>query len=365
MPAFWNNKRVLLTGHTGFKGSWLSLMLRQLGAEVSGYALEPVDHPSLFGLCGMDRLMKSEIGDIGDRDRLLKTAAESEAEIILHLAAQPLVRESYADPLETYRVNVLGTATLLDVARTLETVRAIVVVTTDKCYHNNEWHWGYRETDRLGGYDPYSCSKACAELVTDSYRNSFFPVHDYRRHRVALATARAGNVIGGGDRAKDRLIPDAVRAFENDQILIVRSPDAVRPWQHVLDPLRGYLMLAEALYTQGSEFGEAWNFGPADADTQTVSAVMDEFCSLWGDSARWRRDSDASHPHEAGLLKLDCSKAVQVLGWKPMLDFHEALALTVEWHKTVSKEKNALKVTERQIDAYLDLLQRQERTETV
>ena len=358
-PAFWRDRRVFVTGHTGFKGSWLSLWLRRLGARVTGYSLLPPTDPSLFASAEIGRGMVSTLDDIRDLQALHSALRKSHAEIVLHLAAQSLVRASYANPIETYSVNVMGAANMLEAVRLTPDVRAVVIVTTDKCYENREWVWGYRETEAMGGRDPYSSSKGCAELVTAAYTSSFFPQVDYARHRVAVASARAGNVIGGGDWAADRLIPDIVRALTADQPVIVRNPSAVRPWQHVLEPLRGYLDLAEALVERGPHFNGGWNFGPTDEDARPVSWIVENAAHAWGEHAKWERDG-RSHPHEAHYLKLDCSKARELLGWKPVLNLPAALSGTVDWYRAHSRNSNDSAyiryITEQEIGRYEELL---------
>lgn len=325
--AFWEGKKVFLTGHTGFKGSWLSLWLQEMGAIVKGFALPPPTTPSLFEVARVGENMISEIGDIRDRKSLNDSMTSFNPDILIHMAAQPLVRLSYDIPLETYEINVLGTANVLESARKCPTLRAIVCVTTDKCYENKEWVWGYREDEAMGGYDPYSSSKACAELVTAAYRQSYFNGHD----KAALATARAGNVIGGGDWAMDRLIPDIIAAFEKGVSVSIRNPSATRPWQHVLEPLSGYLLLAEDLYINGQDFAQAWNFGPNDEDCKSVSWILDELIKLWGGTS-WQLDEN-QNPHEATFLKLDCSKAKFHLNWSPRWHVNETLQRIVEWQK--------------------------------
>ena len=332
-PAFWKNRRVFLTGHTGFKGSWLSLWLQMLEAEVTGFALAPPTEPSLFVSADVASGVNSILGDILDYDHLRRTAADAQPEIVFHLAAQPLVRESYRTPVETFATNVMGTVHLLESLRDLESVRAIVVVTTDKCYENREWAWGYRENEPLGGHDPYSASKGCAELATAAYRRSFFATSETP---VGIATARAGNVIGGGDFAADRIVPDAIRAFSQGKTLEVRNPSAIRPWQHVLDPLAGYLLLAESLHADAGKWSGAWNFGPDDSSIVTVGQVADELCLLWPGAA-WSNVAQPNAPHEAHFLKLDCSKARQQLNWKPQLDLGAALRLTADWHREAER----------------------------
>ncbi len=349
-PAFWRGRRVLITGHTGFKGAWLSEWLLALGAEPTGFALAPTTQPALFDQLGLDRRMTHQLGDIRDLERLRTFMKKANPEVVFHMAAQPLVRHSYEAPVETYSVNVLGTAHVLDVCRTLSQLRAVVVITTDKCYENREWYWGYRENEPLGGHDPYSSSKACAELVTDSYRRSFFS----NRNTIAkIASARAGNVIGGGDWAADRLIPDAIRAFQTGSPVAIRYPDSIRPWQHVLEPLRGYLRLAEALCDKdGDRFAEAWNFGPEERDAKPVRWVMDRLCALWPNHPGWRADV-RPHPHEAGYLKLDCAKAHARLGWWPSLDLNRALQLSAEWYLAHARGSDLQAITRQQVDNYM------------
>ena len=339
-PSFWSSKKVFITGHTGFKGSWLSLWLQQLGAEVTGYALPPPTNPSLFEFVKVRQGITSIVGDIRDGTQLTNVMQQAKPDIVIHLAAQPLVRRSYADPVETYSTNVMGTVHLLEAVRQTTSVRAIVNVTTDKCYENKEWVWGYRENEPMGGFDPYSNSKGCAELVTAAYRNSFFNNESYSEHQVALATARAGNVIGGGDWADDRLIPDVMRAIESGQSVNIRNPQATRPWQHVLEPLSGYLTLAEKLYTEGPAFADAFNFGPAEEDAKPVQWIVEQLTQSWGDGACWHLDA-GTHPHEAHYLKLDCSKARVMLGWEPHWNLTQALEAIIIWHKAHSANQNS------------------------
>ncbi len=353
--AFWQGKRVLLTGHTGFKGSWLSLWLQSIGAELLGYALPPPTNPSMFEVAKVGQGMTSIIGDIRDFDHLHRVFSEYQPEIVIHMAAQSLVRNSYIEPVETYSINVMGTVNLFEVVRKCSSIRAIVNVTTDKCYENQEWLWGYREDEPMGGHDPYSNSKACAELVTSAYRASFFNEKDYAKHRVALASARAGNVIGGGDWAKDRLIPDVMKAFAAHTPASIRYPNAIRPWQHVLEPLNGYLMLAERLFEYGPFYGEAWNFGPSDEDAKSVSWIADKLSGMWGENSSWRID-DGEHPHEANHLKLDISKARMHLNWRPKMNLEEALSLIVEWTKKYQDGVNMHETTLLQIKQYQALL---------
>ncbi len=347
----WRGKRVFLTGHTGFKGAWLSLWLQQRGAVAHGYSLEPPTTPNLFHAARVAEGMESCLGDIRDLTHLQRELSAFRPEIVFHLAAQPLVRLSYREPIETYAVNVMGTANLLEAVRGCGGVRAVVVITTDKCYENQEWPWPYRESDRLGGYDPYSSSKAAAELVTASYRSSFFSPEQYANHGVAVATARAGNVIGGGDWAADRLIPDIMRSFEAGIAVPVRHPNATRPWQHVLEPLRGYLLLAEALYDEGSAYNGGWNFGPRDLDALPVRQIVNRVSQLWGEDARWELD-EQPHVHEAGQLRLDWSKAAKQLDWRPTLSIEEALRLTVAWYVAGRRGKDMRSFTLEQIAAY-------------
>lgn len=330
-PGFWRGKKIFLTGHTGFKGGWLSLLLKQLGAEVHGFALPPDSSDGIFSAGGVVGDVRHVVGDIRDRAALAKAVRETNPDLVFHLAAQALVRTSYDDPVATYSTNVMGTVHLLEALRSAANVRGVLVVTSDKCYENLNWPWGYRESDTLGGYDPYSNSKGCTELVVSAYRRSFFMGPD----RAAIGSARAGNVIGGGDWALDRLVPDAMRAFATNQELLIRYPDAVRPWQHVLDPLVGYLLLVERLATQGAPFAEAWNFGPAAASELPVRAVVQGLKDRWGGTAAWCHDDSDRHPHEAAYLKLDCSKAHRNLGWRPIISFDQALQLTVDWYRAL------------------------------
>ena len=352
MASFWQGKKIFVTGHTGFKGAWLSLWLMQLGADVTGYALRPPTNPNLFELCFLEDSLHSYIGDVRDYGQLLQTMQQASPDIVFHLAAQPLVQESYRNPVETYAVNVMGTVNLLEAVRQVASVRAVVNITTDKCYENKEWLWGYRENEPLGGYDPYSNSKACAELVTSAFRSSFFNLQDYERHGIAVATARAGNVIGGGDWAADRLIPDFIRAFSSGQKIQIRNPQAIRPWQYVLEPLKGYLMLAERLYTDGTAYAEGWNFGPEDSDTKPVEWIVKKLCQLWGEGAAYAIDN-GEHPHEANYLKLDCSKAKTRLKWQPRWCLQEALERIVEWNKAYRTQQDMKDICLTQITDYM------------
>lgn len=329
--CFWRDKRVLVTGHTGFKGSWLCLWLQSLGSNVQGIALPPQTEPSLYHIAGVARGMGSRLIDLRDLGRVVTCFQEFRPEIVLHLAAQPLVRFSYSNPIETYATNVMGCLHLLEAARRCESTKAVLVVTTDKCYENREWAWGYRESDQLGGHDPYSSSKACVEILCNSYRTSFLASSG-----ISIATARAGNVIGGGDWSPDRLVPDIIRALERSEPIEIRNPDAIRPWQHVLDPLAGYLLLAERLYTDGECYAESWNFGPAETESSSVRSITERICSIWGRGSSWVPQSGLK-PYESQSLRLNTSKAIQRLLWKPRWDVETALNYTVEWHKALSR----------------------------
>ena len=332
-PHFWRNKKVLVTGHTGFKGSWLCLWLAQMGAKVTGVALPAPTKPSLFSIANVeDVLARSIMLDIRAREKLIRTIRKERPQILFHMAAQPLVRDSYKDPVATYETNVTGTINVFEAVRVTSDTRAVVNVTTDKCYENLECRRGYRETDPLGGYDPYSSSKACSEIVTAAYRRSFFHPDEYKRHGVAIASARAGNVIGGGDWARDRLVPDCIRAFKKGEDIVLRHPRAVRPWQHVLEPISGYLMLAEKLFNDGERFSSAWNFGPEHKDIWSVGEIAKVLCSLWGGSSRVKIAS-GRHVHEADLLMLDISKAKKQLGWVPQLLVRDALRISMDWYR--------------------------------
>jgi CDP-glucose 4,6-dehydratase len=351
-PNFWNGKRVLLTGHTGFKGGWLSLWLTSMGAKVTGYALAPNTTPNFFEVAHVaGNLEQSHIADIRDLEKLQRAMTGAKPEIVIHMAAQPLVRYSYANPVETYATNVMGTVHVLESIRSLDCVRAAVVVTTDKCYENKEWAWGYRENEPMGGHDPYSNSKGCAELVTSAYRQSYFSPEKYVQHKVAIASARAGNVIGGGDWSEDRLIPDAIKAFEANQALMIRNPLATRPWQHVLEPLSGYLVLAQALYEQGSKFNGGWNFGPPDDDARSVQEVINLLIKNWGSAASWVQNK-SEQPHEAHSLKLDCSKARQYLNWVPRWSLERAVENITQWQQTFRQQSNMREMSLKQIANY-------------
>lgn len=346
-PDFWRGRRVFLTGHTGFKGSWLALWLQQLGAEVSGYALAPSTNPSLFEIAHVANGMTSVIGDIRDKDRLTQAMRAARPNIVLHLAAQPIVLQSYLDPVETYSTNVMGLVYLFEAMRDVGGIEACVNVTSDKCYENREWAYGYRESDAMGGYDPYSSSKGCAELITSAYRRSFFSSDG-----VALASGRAGNVIGGGDWAADRLIPDILRAIERGAPVLIRHPTAVRPWQHVLEPLSGYLLLAQKLAAEdGDAFAEGWNFGPSPEDTRPVAWIVERMIARWGEGASWKKDT-VSGPHEAHSLSLDCLKSCRRLNWRPRWSIERALEQIIDWHKALRDGKDMRSFTVTQINDY-------------
>ena len=340
---FWKGKKVLVTGHTGFKGSWLCLWLQSLGAEVTGYALAPPSNPSLFEEAKVAQGMVSLHGDIRNPEQMNLAVARFQPEVVIHMAAQSLVRHSYQNPVETYATNVMGTVNVLEAVRQTASVRAAVIVTSDKCYENREWVWGYRENEAMGGYDPYSNSKGCAELVTSAYRQSFF-----RDGSAAVASARAGNVIGGGDWAADRLVPDMVRAVADRRPVSIRNPHAIRPWQHVLEPLSGYLLLAQKLYEDGTAYAEGWNFGPREDDARPVQWIADQFTGLWGEGASWVLDG-AEHPHEAHYLKLDCSKARMRLDWQPKWSLETSLRKIVAWQKAHLRNQDMRTFTLEQI----------------
>jgi CDP-glucose 4,6-dehydratase len=350
--SFWLNRRVFVTGHTGFKGTWLSLMLARMNASTTGYAYAPPADPNILDNGGAEADLQHLVGDVCDLNALGVSMSASAPEIVFHLAAQPLVKAGYVDPVETYRTNVMGTVNVLQAARQVPSVRAIVVVTTDKCYDNRNWVWGYRETDRLGGHDPYSNSKACAELVVSAFRDSYFSDGSIGGRRIALASARAGNVIGGGDFAADRIVPDAIRAFTASRPLDVRNLDAVRPWQHVLDPLTGYIALAERLVREPKSAIGSWNFGPAGGAERDVRSVVSALAQAWGDGATWAHDG-SQHAHEAHLLRLDSSKAQSILGWRQRIDFETMIEWTVDWHRAFNSQMDMRDMTIRQIDRHL------------
>ena len=347
---FWSNRVVLVTGHTGFKGAWIALWLKRLGAEVIGFSLPPPTVPSLFESARLAEVIVSIEGDIRDLDRLNGVFSRYKPDVVIHMAAQSLVRYSYRHPIETFSTNVLGTANVMEAVRLSESTRVLLNVTSDKCYENREWIWGYRESDALGGHDPYSSSKACAELVTTAYRDSFFS-QSSALGVPKVASARAGNVIGGGDWAEDRLIPDIIRAFMDEKPVIIRRPKSVRPWQHVLDPLNGYLALIEKMWTQDKGFDQPWNFGPSVQDAKPVQWIVERMIELWGSKASMKIDT-STQPHEAGMLSLDCSKAHAMLGWTPRLMLNEALEWTMEWYKAFRQAEDMRGLTESQIDRY-------------
>jgi CDP-glucose 4,6-dehydratase len=354
--SFWKGRRVFLTGHTGFKGSWLSLWLHQLGAQVTGYALDPPTHPNLFEQARVAGTVHSVYADIRDFPRLKSAIAECDPEVVIHMAAQTVVRRGYEDPIENYSSNVMGTVNLLEALRQLKQPCAVVNVTSDKCYENREWLWGYRENEPMGGRDPYSNSKGCAELVTMAFRESYFPPSLVGEHGIALGSARAGNAIGGGDWTGDQLIPDLMRAYLAGKPCMIRYPASFRPWQFVLEPLHGYLLLAEKLSGDAAKFASGWNFGPADADAMPVSWIADELARLWGMGAGWTQDT-AAHPHEAHALKLDASKAKAYLGWHPVLPLKSALGWIVEWYRAFQDGGNLEHLTRNQIERFEYLIQ--------
>ena len=349
---FWSGKNVLITGHTGFKGSWLSLWLQNLGANVTGLALAPPTKPSLFEIANVAEGMQSNIGDIRDQNVVDEVFNRCNPEVVIHMAAQPLVLYSYENPVETYATNVMGTVHILEACRRLNSVKSVVMITTDKCYENKEWVWGYRENEPMGGYDPYSNSKGCSELVISAYQKSFFHKD---ANKAGVASARAGNVIGGGDWAADRLIPDFMQAILDGQPVVIRSPSSIRPWQHVLEPLRGYLQLAESLWYDKAKFSEGWNFGPSDSDAKEVQWIIERISDLWGEGAHWQIDK-SPRPHEAAYLKLDCSKANMKLGWEPRLDLSTTLQWIVEWYKQYLGNSDMREVTMKEISRYENLI---------
>jgi len=345
--SFWKGKKVFITGHNGFKGSWLSLWLQSMGSAVKGYSLDVNTKPALFTQANIAADMESEIGDIRNLDQLTKSMVIFSPDILIHMAAQALVRLSYQEPIDTYTTNVIGSVNVLEAARKCPNLKAIVSVTTDKCYENKEWEWGYRESEPMGGHDPYSSSKGCAELVTSAYRSSFFSSEG----TASLASARAGNVIGGGDWAEDRLIPDILRAFEKSKPVIIRNPLSIRPWQHVLEPLSGYLVLAQELFLNGDKFAEGWNFGPKDEDCKPVSWILDYMVKSWGNNASWVLDEN-NNPHEAAFLKLDCSKASNRLKWNPKWNLQLTLKSIVDWHQIYNNGGDLKKLCLKEINKY-------------
>ncbi len=350
----WKGRRVFLTGHTGFKGGWLSHWLSSRGAQIRGYALEPSTTPNLFTAASVATVLDDIRGDVRDYPKLAASMKEFAPEVVFHLAAQPLVRRSYTDPLGTISTNIIGTAHVMEAIRNTSSVRAVVGITSDKCYQNKEWVWPYREEDTLGGHDPYSASKACAEIVSAAYRSSYFPVDKLNEHHVALATARAGNVIGGGDWSEDRLIPDLIRGFLAKQPVLIRRPNSIRPWQHVLEPLHGYIMLAEKLLAKQAQFATSFNFGPSDEDPWPVERIANKLVDLWGDGAAWIRDPDPSL-HEDNYLRLDASRARTELGWRPRLGIERALEWSVNWYRSLQEGADMEQVTRAQIAAFAQL----------
>lgn len=350
-PLFWAGKKVFLTGNTGFKGSWLSIWLQKLGAEVCGFSLPPNTSPSLYALTNSNSLSKDKFNDLSNVFELKNSILSAQPNIVIHLAAQSLVRASYDQPIQTFATNIMGTANLLEVLRETKSVKAALIITTDKCYENKEWIWPYRENDPLGGRDPYSGSKACAEIITSVYRNSFL-----KKQGIGISTARAGNVIGGGDWSEDRLIPDCIRSFKRNEKVIIRNPSATRPWQHVLDPLSGYLLLVEALYSSPDNFDDAFNFGPHAESVKSVGWIVDRLSKIWGNEAAWAVDT-SSQPHEAQQLALDSSKANLLLGWQPKLSLAESLEWTMEWYIGIGNNQDPRQLVLDQIDKYTSLEQ--------
>ncbi|AFY36961.1 CDP-glucose 4,6-dehydratase [[Leptolyngbya] sp. PCC 7376] len=349
--SFWESKKVLVTGHTGFKGSWLSLLLSHWGADVIGYALKPPSEPSLFYSVQLDELVNSIEGDVRNYDYLKKIIQEHKPDVIFHMAAQSLVLPSYQDPITTYSTNVMGTVNLLEAVRKVGTVKVVVNVTSDKCYKNKEWFWGYRENEEMGGYDPYSNSKGCAELITSAFRDSFF----YQSDSVALASVRAGNVIGGGDWATNRLVPDIVRALVQNEVVTIRSPNAIRPWQHVLEPISGYITLAEKMWSDSQKFSQGWNFGPNDNDVKPVKWITQYLTNAWPTKGAWKLDEEAQL-HEANYLKLDCSKARKILQWKPVMNLEQSLEWIISWYSLYYQREDVREITLEQIQQYCQLV---------
>lgn len=345
---FWIGKKIFITGHTGFKGSWLSFWLNEMGALVKGYALKPATNPNLYDILSLETNMDSVFGDIRDPGHLQKEILEFKPDIVFHMAAQAIVRESYDEPVDTFQTNVIGTANVLEAIRSVQSVKAVISVTSDKCYENHEWDWKYRESDPMGGWDPYSASKGCAEIVTASYRRSFFLDDQNRFPKIGIASVRAGNVIGGGDWSKDRLIPDIIRSFADNKAVIIRNPASIRPWQYILDLLHGYMILTQKLYKQPADFSEAWNFGPAERDEQSVEFIVDHMIRSWGAGAAWKQD-EGYNPHEAGYLKLDSSKSRMRLGWSTGIGLPKALDSLTKWYRNYYDDGDMIEITKSQV----------------
>ena len=351
---FWKNKNILLTGHTGFKGSWLSLWLQKLDVNLVGFSKSIPTKPSLFELADVENGMTSIMGNVCDYEKIEELIKEYKPEIVIHMAAQAILRESYKNPIETYATNVMGTVNLLESIRKTGNIRVILNVTTDKCYEPNALSTGYQETDRLGGYDPYSNSKACSELITSSFRNSFFNPKEHHIHQLAIASCRAGNVIGGGDWGKDRLIPDIMRGILNDEIIKIRNPNSIRPWQYVLDPLNGYLTLVEKLWSSGPEFSEGWNFGPSENNEKSVRWIIEKIAELWEHEIKWNVNND-SNLYEEDYLRLNCSKSNTRLSWIPKMNLEQGLSWTTEWYRQYKQNNDMRDITEQQIDKFQKL----------
>jgi len=351
---FWKDKTILLTGHTGFKGSWLSLWLQKLGANLIGFSKSIPTEPSLFEIANVKEEMTSVIGNVCNYSKLSDIITDYKPEIVIHMAAQAILRESYKDPIETYATNVMGTVNLLESIRNSNSVRVILNITSDKCYEPKKFPEDYKEDDPMGGYDPYSSSKGCSELVTSSFRNSFFNPKEFVKHKVALASARAGNVIGGGDWGLDRLIPDIMRGIFDNKPIRIRNPNATRPWQHVLEPLNGYLLLIEKMWTDGPEFSEGWNFGPSETNSKSVKWIVEKISQKWNQKISWIID-DNKNPHEENYLGLDCSKIRSKLGWTSKMNLDKGISLTIDWYKQYEQKNDMKKVTEKQIDDFISL----------
>ena len=351
---FWKNKKVLLTGHTGFKGSWLSIWLKKMEVELIGFSKDIPTEPSLFELADVSKDMTSVMGDIRDFSSIQKAIQENQPDIIIHMAAQALVRESYNNPLETFSTNIMGTANVLEAVKNSKKTRVVINVTSDKCYENNSEKKSFSENSPMGGFDPYSSSKGCSELITSAFRNSFYNLEEFDLHKTSLSTVRAGNVIGGGDWAKDRLVPDIINNIQKNESTKIRNTKAIRPWQFVLEPLSGYLLLAEKMWEEGNEFSQAWNFGPNDEDCKSVRWILEKISKEWNDKFLWEDDT-GENPHEASILKLNCEKAKKRLGWESKLNIDQALEWTVNWYKEFFKNSNMKKYTEEQIDRFVSL----------